>query len=79
MSIWSHVKIWESLPRSRVGIFYQGGLYDMHSSPRRDYTPIHGFGVGGYVNTTLLGPVRVDLVTTQKKDIKINGTIGFAF
>ena len=79
ISIWSHVKIWESLPRSGIGIFYQGGLYDMHSSPRRDYTTIHGFGIGGYVNTTLLGPVRVDLVTTQKKDIKINGTIGFAF
>ena len=71
ISIWSHVKIWESLPRSGIGIFYQGGLYDMHSSPGRDYSAIHGFGIGGYVNTTLLGPVRVDLVTTQKKMSKL--------
>jgi hypothetical protein len=79
VSIWRHVKFWESLPRSGIGIFYQGGLYDMSSNPEQDYTPIHGFGVGGYVTTTLLGPIRVDIVSTQKKDIKINAAIGFGF
>ena len=77
VSIWSHVKFWESLPRSGIGIFYQGGLYDMNSNPERAYTPIHGFGIGGYVYTSLLGPIRVDIVSTQKKDIKVNAAIGF--
>lgn len=79
LSVWRHVKFWESLPRSGIGIFYQGGLYDMSSNSEEDFTPIHGFGVGGYVNTTLLGPIRIDLVSTQKKDIKINAAIGFGF
>jgi hypothetical protein len=51
----------------------------MSSNPKQDYTPIHGFGVGGYINTTLLGPIRVEIVSTQKKDIKINASIGFGF
>ena len=77
ISIWRQVKFWESVPRSGIGIFYQGGLYNMSSNPAQDYTPIHGFGIGGYVNTSLLGPIRVDIVSTQKKDIKVNASIGF--
>ena len=79
ISISKHVKFWESLPRSGIRIFYQGGLYDMNSNPERAYTPIHGFGIGGYVYTSLLGPIRVDIVSNQKKDIKINAAIGFGF
>ena len=51
----------------------------MNSNPERAYTPIHGFGIGGYVYTSLLGPIRVDIVSNQKKDIKINAAIGFGF
>ncbi len=79
VSIWRQIKFWESVPRSGIGIYYQGGLYDMSSNPEQDYTPIHGFGVGGYVNTALLGPIRVDIVSTQEKDIKMNASIGFGF
>ena len=79
ISLWRKVKFWESVPRSGIGIFYQGGLYDMSSNPEKDYTPIHGFGVAGYINTTLLGPIRVNIVSTQKKDIKIDASIGFGF
>ncbi|MCE2440801.1 MAG: patatin-like phospholipase family protein [Candidatus Latescibacteria bacterium] len=79
VSVWRKVKFWESVPRSGIGIFYQGGLYDMSSSPEEDFTPIHGVGVGGYVNTTLLGPIRVEIVSTQKNDIKFNVSIGFGF
>lgn len=79
VSIWRRVRIWESLPRSGIGIFYQGGLYEMSSNPDQDYTSIHGFGVGGYVKTALLGPIRIDIVSTEKKDIKINAAIGFGF
>ena len=79
ISIWRQVKFWESVPRSGIGIFYQGGLYDMSSNPTQDYTPIHGLGIGGYVYTSLLGPIRVDIVSNEKKDIKINAAIGFGF
>ena len=76
ISIWSHLKFWESIPRSAVGIFYQGGLYN---NPDRSNTRIHGFGIGGYINTTILGPIRVDIVSTEKKDIQVYTAIGFAF
>ena len=76
ISIWSHMKFWESMPRSAVGIFYQGGLYN---NPDRSNTRIHGFGIGGYINTTILGPIRVDIVSTEKKDIQVYTAIGFAF
>ena len=79
ISIWSHLKFWESIPRSAVGIFYQGGLYNLPSDPDRSNTRIHGFGIGGYINTTILGPIRVDIVSTEKKDIQVYTAIGFAF
>ena len=79
VSVWKHVRFRESLPRSGIGVFYQGGLVDMSSNPEEDFTPIHGFRVGGYVNTALLGPIRIEIVSTQEKDIKINAAIGFGF
>ena len=75
ISIWSHLKFWESIPRSAVGIFYQGGLYNLSPdpdlNPDRSNTRIHGFGIGGYINTTILGPIRIDIVSTEKKDIQV--------
>ena len=79
ISIWIHLKFWESIPRSAVGIFYQGGLYNLTPNPHRPNTHIHGFGIGGYINTTILGPIRVEIVSTEKKDIQIYTAIGFAF
>ena len=78
ISIWSHLKFWESIPRSAVGIFYQGGLY---RPPKTDQpnTRIHGFGIGGYINTKIFGPIRIDIVSTEKKDIRIYTAVGFAF
>ena len=78
ISVWRHVKFFQSLPRGGVGVFYQGGLYHMDSDPGQDYSPIHGFGIGGYINTTLLGPIRVDIESTEKKEIKVNAAVGFA-
>ena len=75
ISIWSHLKFWESLP-SAVGIFYQGGLYN---NPNQPNTRIHGFGIGGYINTAFFGPIRVDIVSTEEKHIQIYTAIGFAF
>ena len=76
ISIWSHKKFWGSIPLSAVGIFYQGGLYN---NPNQPYTRIHGFGIGGYISTTFLGPIRVDIMSTEKKDIQIYTAIGYAF
>ena len=80
ISIWSHIKFWRSIPRSAVGIFYQGGLYRLDDiDPDQPSTRIHGFGIGGYINTTIFGPIRIDIVSTEKKDIRIYTAIGFAF
>ena len=79
ISIWSHMKFWGSIPLSAVGIFYQGGLYNMSSNPDQPNTRIHGFGIGGYISTTFLGPIRVDIVSTEEKDIRIYTSVGFAF
>ena len=79
ISIWNHMTFWESIPRSAVGIFYQSGLYNLTSNPDRPNTHIHGFGIGGYINTAFFGPIRVDIVSTEKKDIQIYTAIGFAF
>lgn len=76
ISIWKHITFWESIPRSAVGIFYQGGLYN---NPDQPNTRIHGFGIGGYINTAFFGPIRVDIVSTEKKDIQIYTAVGFAF
>lgn len=79
ISIWSHLEFWESLPRSAVGIFYQGGRYYFPAYTDQPYTHIHGFGIGGYINTKIFGPIRIDVVSTEKKDIRIYTAIGFAF
>ena len=79
ISIWSHLRFWESIPRSAIGIFYQGGLYNMPSNPDQPNTRIHGFGIGAYINTTIFGPIRIDIVSTEKKDIRIYTAVGFAF
>ena len=76
ISIWSHMKFWGSIPLSAVGIFYQGGLYNNTDQPN---TRIHGFGIGGYISTTFLGPIRIDAVSTEEKDIRIYTSVGFAF
>ncbi|MDE2828877.1 MAG: patatin-like phospholipase family protein [Gemmatimonadota bacterium] len=73
LSVWYHIKFWEAIPRSAVGAFYQGGLYNMSSNP------IHGFGVGVYVGIPFLGPIRIDAVSTEEKDIRIYTSVGFAF
>ena len=80
ISVWRHMEFWRSMPRSAVGTFYQGGLYrpdDLH--PSQPHTRIHGFGIGVYVNTRILGPIRIDLVSTEKRDIRIYTAVGFAF
>ena len=64
ISIWHHLEFWESIPRSAIGIFYQGGLYN---NPGQPNTRIHGFGIGGYINTTFFGPIRVDIVSRKKR------------
>ena len=80
ISIWSHIRFWESIPRSAVGIFYQGGLYRRDNpDPDQPYTRIHGLGIGAYINTTIFGPIRIDIVSTEKKDIRIYTAVGFAF
>ena len=79
ISIWSHMKFWGSIPLSAVGIFYQGGLYNMSSNPDQPNTRIHGFGIGSYISTTFLGPIRIDAVSTEEKDIRIYTSVGFAF
>ena len=83
ISIWSHLRFWESIPRSAVGIFYQGTLYNLSPdpdlNPDRPNTRIHGFGIGAYINTTIFGPIRIDIVSTEKKDIRIYTAVGFAF
>ncbi len=79
ISIWSHLIFWDSIPRSAVGIFYQGGRYHFPAYTDRPYTHIHGFGIGGYINTKIFGPIRIDVVSTEKKDIRIYTAIGFAF
>ncbi len=79
ISIWSHLGFWESIPRSAVGIFYQGGRYYFPAYTDQPYTHIHGFGIGGHINTKIFGPIRVDVVSTEKKDIRIYTAIGFAF
>ena len=76
ISIWSHKKFWGAIPLSAVGIFYQGGLYN---NPDQPNTRIHGFGIGGYISTTFLGPIRIDIVSTEKKDIEIYTAVGYAF
>ena len=79
VSVWKHVKTWETLPRSAIGVFYQGGIYNMVTNPNRPNVWIHGFGIGGYVNTSFLGPMRVDVVSTEKRKIRIYTGIGFGF
>ena len=79
ISIWSHLRFWESIPRSAVGIFYQGGRYYFPAYTDQPYTHIHGFGIGGYMNTKIFGPIRIDVVSTEKKDIRIYTSVGFAF
>lgn len=76
ISIWNHITFWKSIPRSAIGIFYQGGLYN---NPDRPNTRTHGFGIGAYINTAFFGPIRIDIVSTEKKDIQIYTAMGFAF
>ena len=73
ISVWYHIKLWEAIPRSAIGAFYQGGMYNSSSNP------IHGFGVGVYINIPFLGPIRIDAVSTEEKDIRIYTSVGFAF
>ena len=79
ISVWNHVKLWDDLSRSAVGIFYQGGLYNSAPDSNQPNTCIHGFGMGFYIGTRFLGPIRVDVVGKNKKDIQIYTAIGFAF
>ncbi len=76
ISIWNHMTFWETIPRSAIGFFYQSGLCNNTDRPN---TRTHGFGIGGYINTAFFGPIRVDIVSTEKKDIQIYTAIGFAF
>ena len=79
ISIWSHLRFWESIQRSAIGVFYQGGRYYFPAYTDQPYTNIHGFGIGGYINTKIFGPIRIDIVSTQRKDIEVYTSIGFAF
>lgn len=79
ISIWNRVKFWADLSRSAVGIFYQGSLYNSVPDLNEENTYLHGFGVGFYIGTRFLGPIRVDIVSTDQKDIRIHTAIGFAF
>lgn len=79
ISAWRQVELWESFPRSAIGIFYQGGVYETPSNPHRSRTIIHGLGIGGFVNTSFLGPMRVDIVGTETRDIQIYTAIGYTF
>lgn len=78
-SVWNHLATSGALANSAVGVFYQGGLYNQAPNLKKLDTWIHGFGIGFYMRTRILGPIRLDVVGTDEKDLQIYTSMGFAF
>ena len=62
-----------------TGLIYQAGLYNRDPIPGRLKHWIRGFGVGAYIKTRIMGPIRFEIVGTDQKDMKVYIAFGFSF
>lgn len=79
ISVWYRVKFWDDLSRSAVGVFYQGSRYNSASDVNGRDAYAHGVGIGFYIGTRFLGPIRVDVTKPDRKGLRIYTSVGFAF
>lgn len=79
LTLWKHLRLSRAIAHSAVGLIYQAGLYNRDPIPGRLKHWIHGFGVGAYIKTRIMAPIRFEIVGTDQKDMNVYIAFGFSF
>ena len=79
MTLWKRLHLSRDIAHSAVGLIYQAGLYNRTPASNRLNEWVHGFGVGAYIKTRIMGPIRFEVVGTDRKDVNLYTAFGFAF
>ena len=62
-----------------VGLNYNAGVFDRNDGQGKFGSPVHGFGMGFYVDSRGIGPIRFELGRANHRDLTIYFSLGHFF
>ncbi|HEY3128797.1 MAG TPA: patatin-like phospholipase family protein [Acidobacteriota bacterium] len=62
-----------------VGLHYNAGVFDRSDGQGKFGSPVHGFGMGFYVDSRGIGPIRIELGRANRRDLTVYFSLGHFF